>query len=108
VSVSADSTVEADESFTITISAPNGATLGTPAFASGTIRNDDLPVLSIGDARITETNSGTVNAVLVVTLSGPAFVPVTVSYATFDRTATTAGSDYVNTTGTITFAPGEN
>ena len=107
VSVSADSTVEADESFTITISAPNGATLGTPAFASGIIRNDDLPVLSIGDARITETDSGTVNAVLVVTLSGPAFVPVTVSYATFDRTATTAGSDYFNTTGTITFAPGE-
>ncbi|MEI6257244.1 MAG: Calx-beta domain-containing protein, partial [Planctomycetota bacterium] len=107
VSVSADSTVEADESFTITLSAPNGATLGTPAFALGTIRNDDLPVLSIGDARITETDSGTVNAVLVVTLSGPAFVPVTVSYATFDRTATTAGFDYVNTTGTITFAPGE-
>jgi hypothetical protein len=41
VAVRGDTVVEADEGFTVTLSSPSGAKLGTPAQASGTIRNDD-------------------------------------------------------------------
>jgi hypothetical protein len=39
-------------------------------------------------------------------LSAPSAQPVTVAYATADGTAT-QGKDYVATTGTMTFAPGQ-
>lgn len=41
VNVAADAAVEPDESFTVTLSSPSGAVLGSPALATGTIRNDD-------------------------------------------------------------------
>jgi aryl-phospho-beta-D-glucosidase BglC (GH1 family) len=41
-----------------------------------------------------------------VTLSAPSSQPVTVSYTTADGTAK-AGTDYVATSGTVTFAPGQ-
>ena len=44
VSVAGDATVEADETFTVTLSAPTGATLGT-ATSTVTIANDDVPVV---------------------------------------------------------------
>jgi hypothetical protein len=42
VNVAGDTTDEPDEGFTVTLSAPSGATLGT-ATATGVIRNDDTP-----------------------------------------------------------------
>ncbi|MFO0847714.1 MAG: Calx-beta domain-containing protein [Gemmataceae bacterium] len=49
---------------------------------------------------------GTENeAVLTVTNTTPSTLPVTVNYATADGTAV-AGSDYVATSGTVTFTPG--
>ena len=45
-----------------------------------------------------------------VTLSNPSATPITVHYATVDTGGTgiaTAGVDYVATSGTLTFAPGE-
>ena len=68
-----------------------------------TITNSDpLPAISLSNATVTEGNAGTVAAVFTATLSAPVNQPVTVSYATSNGTAT-AGSDYVQTTGTITF-----
>src|SRR5262249_4464561 len=67
----------------------------------------DLPSLSLGDVTVAEGNAGTTNAVFTVTLSAPSTVPVTVSYATADGTAKASDSDYVATSGTLTFAPGE-
>src|SRR6185295_4603472 len=64
------------------------------------------PKISIGDARVTETDAGTVQAVFPVTLSCPADHPATVSYATTDGTAA-AGADYLAVSGTLTFQPGE-
>src|SRR5262249_25626487 len=55
---------------------------------------------------VTEGNSGTVSAVFTVALSAASTLPVTVSYATADGTAT-AGGDYQSASGTLTFAPGE-
>ena len=45
-------------------------------------------------------------ASFVVTLAAPSTQAVTVQYATSNGTAT-AGTDYANTSGTLTFLPGE-
>ena len=52
-----------------------------------------------------EGNSGVSNMPFTVTLAPVSGLPVTVSYATADGTAT-AGSDYAATSGTLTFMPG--
>lgn len=64
------------------------------------------PAVSVGDATVTEGNTGTRTATFIVTLSGPSAQPVTVAYATANGTAT-AGGDYQARSGTLTFAPGE-
>ncbi len=73
----------------------------------GTIVNDDpLPSLSINDVTLIEGNAGTVNAVFTVTLSAASGQTVSVNYATADGTATQP-ADYTNTSGTLTFTPGQ-
>ncbi|MBV9495282.1 MAG: right-handed parallel beta-helix repeat-containing protein, partial [Acidobacteria bacterium] len=105
VPVTGDTTNEADETFTVTLTAPTNATIAT-ATGTGTIVNDDgAPVLSIADASQAEGNSGMSPMVFTVMLSTPSEQTVTVNYATSDGTAN-AGSDYTATTGTVTFAPG--
>jgi hypothetical protein len=66
----------------------------------------DAPSLAVSDAMVTEGDSGTKNALFTVSLSAASAGPVTVDYATADGSAT-APDDYVATTGTLTFAPGE-
>ncbi len=61
--------------------------------------------ISTRDVTVTEGNAGTSNAVFMVTLSAASNQTVTVDYATANGTAT-AGSDYIATSGTLTFAPG--
>lgn len=63
-----------------------------------------VPSLSVSDARAGE--GGGAFLEFTVTLSRPYPEPVTVRYATSDRTAT-AGSDYVSTAGTLAFAANE-
>jgi hypothetical protein len=64
-----------------------------------------VPSLSIADVTISEGNSGSTSALFTVTLAASSTIPVTVDYATANGTAT-AGSDYVATSGTLTFDPG--
>ncbi len=52
-----------------------------------TIVNDDVSKASIGDARVTEGNSGVTNAEFDVTLSTPSAAPITVTYQTQTGTA---------------------
>ncbi len=109
VAVTGDTTVESNETLTVTLSSPSGATIATGS-ATGTITNDDVaqtpPTVSIANASKSEGNSGTSNLAFTVTLSKTSTSPVTVQYATSNGTAT-AGSDYTATSGTITFAAGE-
>jgi VCBS repeat-containing protein len=71
-------------------------------------RTEPLPTISTSaDAVIiTEGDSGTQLQQLEVTLSTTSADTVTVDYTTSDDTAI-AGSDYIATSGTLTFAPGE-
>jgi len=104
VDVAGDTTVENDETLTLTLSNPTGATLGT-ATAAGTISNDDsvpLPTISIADASVTEGDRGTTNLNFTVTLSALANGNVNVDYATSDSSATTADNDYTAMNGTLT------
>jgi len=66
-----------------------------------------LPMLTINDIVLSEGTNGNISAVFTVTLAGPSTQTVTVAYATVDGTAT-AGSDYVATSGTLTFSPGQS
>ncbi len=109
VQVTGDTVVEANESLTLSLSSPNGATIAHGT-ATGTIVNDDtapLPTLSIGDSSFAEGSAvAPGHGAFTVTLSAAATAPVAVHFATADGTAT-AGSDYVAQSGTLTFAPGE-
>src|SRR6476660_2540917 len=64
------------------------------------------PSISVHDVVVVEGNSGTTQATFVVALSAAASQSVTCSFATANGTAT-AGSDYIATSGALTFAPGE-
>ena len=103
VSVIDDSLDEPDETFTLVLADPRGATLGRGS-ALGTIRDDDEPpALSIaGDTGPEDVGE----LVFSVTLMARAPTEVTVNYATMDDTAI-AGDDYGRVEGTLTFAPGE-
>ena len=68
------------------------------------------PVIKPGIGGVTEGNTGTVTLNVPVTLSHAASTNVTVHFATVDTGAAgvaTAGVDYVPTSGTLTFTPGQ-
>jgi hypothetical protein len=62
--------------------------------------------LKVGDATVTEGNTGTALDVFTVTLSAPSAQPVIVQYATANGTAT-AGIDYQARIGTLTIPAGQ-
>ena len=64
-----------------------------------------LPTLRVNDATAAEGTATPGSAVFTVSLSAASAVPVTVAYATSPGSAL-AGSDFVATSGTLTFAPG--
>ncbi|MGI8686111.1 MAG: Calx-beta domain-containing protein [Acidimicrobiales bacterium] len=70
------------------------------------VRYTGDPAIIIGDATVTEGDSGVVAATFTVAISAANTTAATISYATAAGTAT-AGVDYANTSGTVTFAPGE-
>ena len=99
---------EGDETFTVSLSNPSGATLGT-AIATGTIEdNEEAPVMSIADARVSEAKfPRTVD--FAVSLSVASSSVVTVNYATSDGSATAGadfGDDYEASSGTLTIVAG--
>lgn len=109
ISIVGDTTFEPDESFTVTLSSPTNASLGTSS-ALGTITNDDAspnPTISISDVSTAENVAG-LTQTFNVTLSQAGTSQITVVYATGAGGDTaTAGADYTATSGTLTFAVGE-
>ena len=70
-------------------------------------RADDAGALSVADAEATEGMDRTLDFVVKLDRTPSRDGEVTVDYRTQDGTAT-AGSDYTSTSGTLTFAPGED
>jgi hypothetical protein len=104
VPIVGDTVSEPTETFIVRLSSPTHATI-FKSDGIGTILDNDLPTLSINDVSITEGNSLTSPMNFTVTLSGYNAQVVTVAYTTLAGTAT-AGSDYLTTSGTLTFNPG--
>lgn len=101
-----DAFAEDDEIFTLELSNALGAGI-VDAQGVGTILNDDDdPTVSVANASIVEGDVSTSTLSFPVTLSGPSGRGVEVDFATADGTAS-AGSDYVATSGTLVFAPGD-
>ena len=105
VSLTGDTVIENDETFTVTLSGATGVTI-SDAQGVGTLTNDDFPALSISDVTVNEGNSGTTNAVFTVSLSATSPQTITVNYTTANGTAT-AGSDYAAQSGNLTFTAGQ-
>ena len=114
VPVVGDLLPELNETFHVDLSSVTNAKV-IDSTGVGTIVNDDglLPFVNVGDATVTEGDLGTTVLTYTVTLSGAVSANVTVDYATADGTAIVAGNealggkDYVATSGTLTFLPGE-
>jgi uncharacterized protein YkwD len=64
------------------------------------------PTISINNVSALEGNTGNTTFNFTVNLSSPSLKLVTVNYATVGQTAT-VGTDFVNSNGTLNFAPGE-
>ncbi|QDU27718.1 Calx-beta domain protein [Anatilimnocola aggregata] len=104
-----DTTVENDETFTVTLNTPEteGAVLSsTDKVGTGNIQNDDGLTASISNASITEGNSGTATIEFTVTLDQNATTDVVIPW-TFDN-VTTLDTDFTSLTksGKVTIVSG--
>ena len=105
VTVRGDTKVESDETFQVVLSNPGNATLGRSTATGTILDDDDVPRTVSVAGPASAVNEGS-PATFTFTLSRAATVPVTVSYATRDTTAT-AGADYTAASGSFTFNVGE-
>jgi Calx-beta domain-containing protein len=111
VAVIGDVNNEADETFTVQLSSPVNASLGTDTDTVTILDNDPLPtsvpIFDVNDVKVREGASGTTTLTFTVTRSDDTATPVTIDYAIEDGTALTP-SDYTATTpGTLSFAASE-
>ena len=110
LTINNDAIPENDETITLVIRDPNGATLGANSTYTYTIIDDDTPPLvpSVGFAATASTfaeNAG--SGFMQVSLSALSSASVSVDYSVTGGTATGGGADYTLSNGTVTFAPGE-
>lgn len=107
VAVNGDTLNEANESFFVNLSNPVNAFVADGQ-GVGTILNDDpVPSITINDVAQVEGNAGITYFVFTVSLSAASGQTVMVNFATANGTATVSSNDYLATSGTLTFAPGE-
>ena len=107
VPIRGDDAPELNETFTITLTNPVGASLLNSA-VKGTINNDDEPVLTIADATLLEGVSGAISKMQFTVSTFPlSNTEITANWATSsesDDTAT-AGVDYTSATGIVRIPP---
>ncbi|MFP5288955.1 MAG: Calx-beta domain-containing protein, partial [Thermoanaerobaculia bacterium] len=102
VAILEDGIRENAESFTISLVGASNAHLGAATDTTVIIAANDSLTLPASYAEMEEG----IGALIEITLNAPSAQSVTVGYATKDGTAL-AGSDYVATSGTVTFVPGQ-
>jgi hypothetical protein len=116
VNPTADTTVEADETVMLSLSAGSGYTFASSSSTAGTIANDDqqpmvLPTITLSGTPGSVAEDGASNLVYTFTRSGPTSSPLNISY-NVGGTAT-SGIDYTGiATGTanktLSFAAGSS
>jgi hypothetical protein len=99
-----DAVVEPVETMTVTLFSPTGGAVLDVATGTGTIIDNDQPppTFAINDASATEGGA----LVFTVTKSGSTTLPYSINFSSGDGTAL-AGSDYVASSGTLTFLAGD-
>src|SRR5262249_34498457 len=106
VAVLGDALDEANETFSVNLSAATNATLADPQGLGTITDNDPAPAITIVErVAVTEGNAGTTGAVFSVTLAAPSGQTVTADFATTNASAVAPG-DYAAQAGALTFAPG--
>ena len=108
VTVLDDASVEGSQTFTVSLSGPVGATLGSPVSATVTINDNDNPPagtmqLAASSYSLAE-NGGSVT--ITATRTGGSFGALSANYATNNGSAV-SGSDYTATSGTLSWANGD-
>ncbi|QJE98143.1 Calx-beta domain-containing protein [Luteolibacter luteus] len=93
VTITNDSTVELDETFTVNLDNPSPGII-TDAEATGTILNDDSSVISLAGGTVAEGDSSAVNLPFTVSLTNPVDTAVTVSRQTLATGTAAAGTDF--------------
>lgn len=112
VTIEDDTADEANETFNVALSNPDGgAGLSSPSSTTVTLQDDDQPApQNPGELGFTsssyQANEGSGNATLQVERSGGSTGAVSVDYATSDGSAT-AGSDYASTSGNLSWSDGD-
>jgi hypothetical protein len=109
ITVNDNFVVNANRTFTVTLSGASGATLGTPTATTVTIQDDDNTLqFTTATAAVTE---GTASLTLMVSRVGGTAAPASVTWTTADGTAL-AGTDFGTSgdttplTGTLDWAAG--
>lgn len=110
VTVRGDDLVELDETFTVHLSNPAGATIADADGVVTIFDDDDIepgvpPKVRIGDTTSPEGGAGTTPATLTVVLDKPSATPVTVGWSTAPCSA--GDDDFVGASGDLTFAPNQ-
>lgn len=103
--VQGETVFEDDETFTVSLSNPDNATIDRGT-ATITIQNDDpVPGIRINDVTLAETNSGTRLFSFLVSLTNASSKQITVQFETADGSALST-TDYGAGQGTLLWAPG--
>tara|TARA_R110002073_G_scaffold326975_1_gene507298 strand:- start:158 stop:5872 length:5715 start_codon:yes stop_codon:yes gene_type:complete len=106
VTPTVDTTTESNETISVSMQLPdrNSQIVDVTDTATVTILNDDSASLTVDNVDMTENAGGaTTDFTFTVTLTGSVDAAFSVDYGTSDVFAT-AGTDYVATTGRLTFA----
>jgi uncharacterized delta-60 repeat protein len=90
VYLNGDTEIENDEEFNVIIYSATGATISTPT-ATGTIRSDDLPSISLSLGQASVAEDGSNNLAYIFSRTGPTNSPLTINYIV---RGTTDSSDY--------------
>ena len=115
VSTKEDTHVEANETFTVGLTVSKSVVTATDT-GTGTINDDEAkPYVIVNNASVQEGDSGTTALTFTARLTDEnaktksSTETVTASYKVYSESSNTAtaGTDYTETNGTLTFAPGE-
>src|SRR4029079_15089677 len=93
------------ENFQLNLSAPVNATIGDGRGIGSIVDDDGSPSISVSDATVVEGTGNTVDMLFTVSLVPTTSQTVRVNFTTSNGSAVTP-SDYVRTSGTLTFTPG--
>jgi serralysin len=109
-----DTILESDETVALTLASGTGYTIGTATTVTGTIVDDDTPVITVAVNPTSALENGTANLVYTFTRTGDLSNPLTVNYGV-SGTATlntdyvqTGAATFTSTVGSIVFVTGSS